>query len=106
MRSRFVEKISTDFSASFSQGSPRISAAAIMEAAVALVYVLVAFPYSGPARIGSLLSASFQQLLPELFEISASSPLAPLLNNSTNSALSPDVVSRIESGGPFRTAAP
>src|ERR1700678_2709184 len=103
MRSRLVEKTSTARSASSLHGRPRISDARTMEAAVALVYVFVALPYSGPARIGSLFSANFQHVLAGLLQISPSARSPPLRNSSTNSALSPEVVSSTESAASSHT---
>ena len=39
-----------------------------MHAAVALVYVLVALPYSGPAKMGSLILANYQHVLFSLLQ--------------------------------------
>lgn len=76
----------------------------MMAAAVAFVYVLVALPYSGPARIGSLISARFQHVLAGLLQIKPSGLPLPLLKSSTSSALSPDVVSNTESVASPQTA--
>src|ERR1700744_5543126 len=83
--------------ASCCQGRPRISEALIMAAAVALVYVLVALPYSGPARMGRLCCANCQHLLASLLQIRPRGRSLPTLDSSTSSALSPEVVRRTES---------
>src|SRR5580700_7989722 len=96
--SRFAAKTSAARSAASFQGSSRISDARMMPAAVELVYVLVALPYSGPARIGSLYWARLQQMLAGLLQINpgALPLLLPILKSSTSSALSPDVVRRMD----------
>src|ERR1700752_4618138 len=57
-------------SASSRHGQPRICEANTMLAAVALVNVLVALPYSGPARIGSFTSTDDQHVLFSLLQSS------------------------------------
>jgi hypothetical protein len=69
----------------------------MMHAAVALVYVLVALPYSGPAKMGSLFRTNDQQVLWSLLQSNASGFCAPFSHNRTSSALSPEVVTSKES---------
>src|ERR1035438_635019 len=92
MRSSDDEKASAAASASRRQSWPRISAATMLAAAVAFVYVFVPLPYSGPARIGSRRRAIRQHGLAVLFEINTSGRSSATFKSSTSSALSPEVV--------------
>src|ERR1700757_952312 len=83
--------------ASSRQLRPKMCDAMRIHAAVAFVYVLVALPYSGPARIGSLLRTSDQQALWSLLQSNARGVWAPLSHNRTSSALSPEVVTSKDS---------
>jgi hypothetical protein len=67
------------------------------------MYVLVALPYSGQARMGRLFSASFQQELAGLLQSRPSDFSLVHLKSSTSSALSPDVVRRTESAASSHT---
>src|SRR5260370_19037298 len=83
-------------SASACHARPSMWEASTIDAAVALVYVFVALPYSGPAMIGSLIWVDDQQALFSLLQTRAIG--LPLLcwHNCTSSALSPEVVSSTE----------